>query len=145
MKALSLKQPWAWAVVHAGKNVENRTWSTPFRGRFFIHASRTCEPWYYEEAVRWMVTRGLVPFIPALEQLERGGIVGEATLASVLAPAPSGTPRAPWHMADQHGFVLEDVRPLPFRPLRGCLGLFEVVPHLEMTEAEQLSLAAKAR
>ena len=30
-----------------------------------------------------------------------------------------------WHMTDQWGFVLGDVRPLPFRALRGELGFFE--------------------
>ena len=28
-RALTLKQPWPWAIVHAGKNVENRTWPVP--------------------------------------------------------------------------------------------------------------------
>lgn len=32
MKGLSLRQPWAWAVVHAGKTIENRRWNTSFRG-----------------------------------------------------------------------------------------------------------------
>ena len=39
MKCLSLRQPWAWAVVHAGKSVENRRWNTNFRGEFLIHAA----------------------------------------------------------------------------------------------------------
>lgn len=26
MYALSIQQPWAWAILHAGKDVENRTW-----------------------------------------------------------------------------------------------------------------------
>ena len=26
MKALSLRQPFAWAVIHGGKDVENRSW-----------------------------------------------------------------------------------------------------------------------
>lgn len=26
MKALTVLQPWAWAIMHAGKDVENRTW-----------------------------------------------------------------------------------------------------------------------
>lgn len=26
MKVLTVRQPWAWAIFHAGKNVENRTW-----------------------------------------------------------------------------------------------------------------------
>lgn len=27
MKALTVWPEWAWAIVHAGKNVENRTWA----------------------------------------------------------------------------------------------------------------------
>jgi hypothetical protein len=26
MKALSVRQPWAWAIIYALKNVENRGW-----------------------------------------------------------------------------------------------------------------------
>jgi hypothetical protein len=44
-----------------------------------------------------------------------------------------GRPRAPWHLADQYGFVLEDVVSLPFRPLKGRLGFFE-------TDASALAL-----
>ncbi len=39
MKALSIKQPWAGLIAHGVKDIENRTWKTNFRGRFFIHAS----------------------------------------------------------------------------------------------------------
>ena len=28
MKALSIRQPWAWAILHAGKDIENRDWRT---------------------------------------------------------------------------------------------------------------------
>jgi tetratricopeptide (TPR) repeat protein len=38
MKALSIRQPWAWLIVHGVKDVENRTWRTNFRGRFLVHA-----------------------------------------------------------------------------------------------------------
>lgn len=42
MKALSLTQPWAHAVVHLGKRVENRDWrGCSFRGPFLIHASKS--------------------------------------------------------------------------------------------------------
>ncbi len=40
MKALSIKQPWAWAILNAGKDIENRNWKTNFRGKFYIHASK---------------------------------------------------------------------------------------------------------
>jgi len=38
---LTLRQPWASAVFLArgGKNVENRTWKTNYRGRLYIHAA----------------------------------------------------------------------------------------------------------
>lgn len=43
-KALSLRQPWAWAVVHGYKDVENRSWSTKHRGPLLIHASKQLDP-----------------------------------------------------------------------------------------------------
>ncbi len=40
MKALSIKQPWAYMIAVGIKDVENRTWKTNFRGRILIHASK---------------------------------------------------------------------------------------------------------
>lgn len=39
-RVLSVKQPWAWAIVSGLKHVENRSWATPYRGTIYIHASR---------------------------------------------------------------------------------------------------------
>lgn len=33
MIALSIRQPWAWHILHSGKDIENRDWPTKFRGR----------------------------------------------------------------------------------------------------------------
>ena len=33
MRALSIKQPWSWLIVHGHKDIENRDWSTQLRGR----------------------------------------------------------------------------------------------------------------
>lgn len=41
MKAMTLHQPWSWAIAHAGKRVENRTWAPPasiIGQRVAIHA-----------------------------------------------------------------------------------------------------------
>jgi hypothetical protein len=38
MKGLTLWQPWAWAVAN-GKNIENRHWTTAYRGLVAFHAS----------------------------------------------------------------------------------------------------------
>ena len=43
MKALSVHQPWAWLIVNGIKIVENRSWSTEFRGRFLVHAGLTVQ------------------------------------------------------------------------------------------------------
>ena len=51
MKALSIKQPWAWAIIHAGKNVENRTWATSYRGPLLIHAGKTFD----HEGYQWIM------------------------------------------------------------------------------------------
>lgn len=42
MKALSFSQPWLWAVLHAGKHVENRSWAPPIEmidQRIALHAA----------------------------------------------------------------------------------------------------------
>ncbi|QDU61263.1 hypothetical protein Pan216_21170 [Planctomycetes bacterium Pan216] len=42
MKCLSIQQPWAWAILAKGKNVENRTRppiKSCYRGPLLIHAS----------------------------------------------------------------------------------------------------------
>lgn len=38
MRALTVQQPWAWAIIHGGKNVENRTQPWAYRGPLAIHA-----------------------------------------------------------------------------------------------------------
>ena len=40
-KVLSIRQPWAWLILHGGKDVENRNWATKVRGRVLIHAGST--------------------------------------------------------------------------------------------------------
>jgi len=39
VKALSVRQPWAWAIARGHKGVENRSWTTAHRGHLLIHAS----------------------------------------------------------------------------------------------------------
>jgi len=41
MKALSVRQPWAWLIANNLKPIENRTWPTRYRGAFLIHAGQT--------------------------------------------------------------------------------------------------------
>jgi hypothetical protein len=40
MTALTVLQPWAWAIMDGRKRVENRTWRTSHRGPLLIHAGK---------------------------------------------------------------------------------------------------------
>ena len=50
MLALSIRQPWAWAIIHAGKDVENRSENMARRAErlvgqiILIHAGKTFDP-----------------------------------------------------------------------------------------------------
>ncbi|MFA4986790.1 MAG: ASCH domain-containing protein [Candidatus Brocadiia bacterium] len=118
MKALSIRQPWAWLILHGGKRIENREWSTNFRGCFLIHASKGMTPGEYEDA-EWSAEWNDVK-LPPFETLQRGGIVGMAKLVDCVTESDS-----PWFVG-RCGFVLDEVKPLPFRSYRGALGFFDV-------------------
>lgn len=120
--ALSIRQPWAWMIVNAGKDVENRDWPTRFRGRFLIHASKGMTRDEYENGAETLFEIDARIELPPFEKLERGGIVGTAVLTDCVERSPS-----PWFFG-LYGFELRDVLPLPFRPYRGALGFFEVKP-----------------
>lgn len=122
MKALSIRQPWAWLIVNGFKPIENRDWITYYRGEFLVHAGKAMTHDDYN-ACRLFV-RGFAPEIadriPPIEQLERGGIVGHARIVACVNRSDS-----PWFTGDW-GFVLEQASPLSFRPCRGQLGWFEL-------------------
>lgn len=133
MKALSLRQPWAWSVIHAGKRVENRTWNTAFRGEFLIHAAKSFIVDEVESSLRWIAETFDVT--SASRKYPLGGIVAVAVLDGVLRPGNDADRAAllasrfvdlRWHMPEQYGFVLRDVRPTPFIPCRGMQGFFPV-------------------
>jgi len=145
VKALSLRQPWAHAVVHLGKTIENRYWNTHLRGAFLIHAAKGMTVDEYLDAVlfcdevlgRTTPARSIVATgeMPQPKALLRGGFVGRARLVGVLPPCtPKGAEPTlfaqecahPWHMPEQYGFRLEGIEPLPFVPYAGSLGFFDV-------------------
>lgn len=125
MKALSIRQPWAWFIVNGFKNVENRLWKTDFRGEFLIHASAGCTYQEYHDAYAFAEKAANIlprtfPNYPVFADLQRGGIVGKARLVNCVTESDS-----PW-FTGPFGFVLADVQPLPFQPCKGMLKFFEV-------------------
>src|SRR3569623_241637 len=130
MKALSIRQPWAWLIVHGGKDIENRNWPTKFRGDILIHAAKGMPTEEYAAAKDYAFSAigGCdLQIFPSFDALERGGIFGVANIIDCVSSS-----RSPWFMGD-YGFVLRDARPVPFILMRGQLGFFEV-PELGKAE-----------
>lgn len=111
--ALTIKQPWAWAIIEGHKDCENRTWATDYRGPLLIHTSKKPDP----DGFEFLDFMGVLP----PENLALGGIVGQVQLVNCRMGYPSD-----WAMPDQYQWVLHSPTPLPFRPMRGQLGLWEV-------------------
>jgi len=114
---LSIRQPWAWLIIHAGKDIENCTWRTNFRGEFLIQAAKGMTRKEYDVACTY--TKAIKPIsMPCFEDLERGGIVGRATIINCVDKHKS-----PWFFGP-YGFVLADISPLPFMPITSGSGFF---------------------
>jgi len=122
VKALSIRQPWAWAILHAGKNIENRSWNTKFRGTFLIHAGSTFDKAAYQLMRLYPIPNVILPERDYFKQFQ-GGIIGRAILVDVMKPGSPMT--VPWYEGD-YGFVLTNPESLPFRPHKGKLNFFEV-------------------
>ena len=116
MKALSIRQPWAWLIVHGYKDVENRTWSTKFRGRVQVHAGKFPDPGWFPQLALEVEARGIaLPDQPSL-----GALVGEVDIIDCVSQWDS-----PWFIGP-YGFLL--AKPLVYFqpiPYRGRLGFFE--------------------
>jgi len=115
MKALSIRQPWAWLILNGYKDVENRRWQTKFRGKFLVHAGKKFD----HEGYRRVLSEMKID-IPEPREFEMGGIVGIAEIVDCITASDS-----PW-FTGKYGFVLRNTRPLNFIPIRGQLGFFNV-------------------
>jgi hypothetical protein len=119
MRALSVRQPWAWLILHAGKDIENRNWRTNFRGRVLVHASKGMTSMEYESAAMFLTTcipRDII--LPAPSELQRGGIIGAVDITGCFVKHHS-----PW-FTGFYGFALANPEPLEFIPCRGDLSFF---------------------
>lgn len=117
MKALSIRQPYAWLILHAGKDIENRDWITHYRGPFLIHAGKRVEK--IDPNLRDWVKQKLGLDIPDQDDLPRGGIVGRAEIVDVVENSAS-----PWFFG-HYGFVLDKQKSIAFTPCKGALGFFK--------------------
>ena len=121
MKAITVRQPWAHAIVHLGKTVENRTWKSSYRGPLLIHAASTMTREEYRRFAEFMEEER-IGRVPNRHELQLGGIIG---MAEMVACVSASTSR--WFFGP-NAFVLRNAKPVPFIPMPGRLNLFDVDP-----------------
>lgn len=123
MKAVSIRAPWWWFILHGGKDIENREWSTRYRGPLLIHASK----WWDSVDGRADLDfcRDLAPdakpVLVAQLRLMGGCLVGKVEMIDCVIQSCS-----PWFFG-RYGYVLAN--PVAFeKPIlfKGALGLFSV-------------------
>lgn len=114
--ALSIRQPWCWAILTADKDVENRDWATRFRGPVCIHASKAMTKTDYREFFDDLRFDHLD--VPSYEAMPRGGIVGVVEIVDCVTDMDSE-----WFFG-RYGFVLRNARTVPLIPVKGELGFF---------------------
>jgi hypothetical protein len=119
--AISVRQPWAWAIIHAGKDVENRNWqpNNPGlrkRGRVAIHAAKGMTRDEYANASAFMRSVGIT--CPPAADLARGCIIGSVEIVDVVRQHPSF-----WFMGPV-GLVLREPRATSHAVAAGQLGFF---------------------
>lgn len=123
--ALSVRQPWAHAIIYFGKDVENRTWQAVnhglrMRGRICIHAAKGLTKGEYWEAREFIDSLGWT--CPDASALRRGGIIGTVDVVDVVSKHDSR-----WFFGPR-GLLLSNPKPCPFIPCVGALGYFKWAP-----------------
>jgi hypothetical protein len=143
VRVLTVRQPWAWAIVYGGKDVENRIRNVAgaYRGPIAIHAGLS-----YDNEASWsagweslhaaITAEGSPPW--DAPWVGGGAIIGVVDLVAVHDPldplfsttvAAAATRCSPWAEPNAFHLVLANPRPLldPI-PFRGALGLRELDP-----------------
>ena len=133
VKALSLKQPWAWLVCAGIKDTENRYWRIrDFPRRIYVHASKTVD----KEAFKWLAAhipkeileKTMVDGLPNRGMFITGAIIGEVDIVGCKFRSADFNDNlfSIWHMLGQWGFQLAN--PVLYEkptPCKGKLSFFE--------------------
>jgi len=130
IKALTIRQPWAWAIFNAGKYVENRSRPTKHRGPLAIHVSRrfvTGEILDSAACMRTTMGPSDIEMTVAMLKNQLGCIIGIVDVVDCVCDSAS-----PWAIPGQWHWVLRNPRRVRPVPIVGRLGLFDYTAELEM-------------
>lgn len=127
MQAITIKQPWAYAICFLGKNVENRTWRISTPTRLLIHAGSG-----WDRSARLGVERTDTTVIgPAglhLPTQPFGALVAETTITRIDR---CDGECSPWAIRGSYHWHLDNVSLLDTPIIhRGFPGLWDAPTHL---------------
>lgn len=143
MRALTLHQPWAWAITHADKRVENRSRPPPksMVGQdFAIHAGLRLD----EHAVQRFYRGDFGDLAAEVnpDDIVRGAVVAVARLTKVVEhqyPGFEDHGGDCWYFGPV-GYLLANVRALPSPvPCRGMQGWWPLPPDVDAEVRRQIS------
>ena len=124
--ALSVRQPWAWAIIHAGKHLENRTQGAlNYMGRdvtwLAIHASKGMTRDEYETMIDHPgldLPEANGAKLPRPDELVRGAIIGHVCVTDRISTSTS-----PWWCGPR-ALVFSNTVAVDPIPCVGSLGFF---------------------
>lgn len=131
MLGLSIRQPWAYAILKQGKTIENQSWPSRYRGKVLLHASsrrpakQDMADWRYTCGFCHISGRKIMPGdkwdLDHLIPLHKGGEHRENNLAPAIAEAhrrKSAAERRDKAKADRtrkkHIGITRSKNPMPF-------------------------------
>lgn len=150
-RAITVRQPWAWAIARGHKFVENRSRGTSYRGTLLIHAGQAwSDRGATDERVLGAWEDQRMPGDPSYpigtSPFEFGAVIA---VASLVDSHPDARCCRPWGESEYregdgdlrtvvHHLVLEDVVPLE-RPVdaKGALGLWRPSPDVVAAAVSQ--------
>jgi hypothetical protein len=138
VRALTVRQPWAWAIASGAKLVENRVQRWSYRGPLAIHAGLATDPF----GIRWMQAH--VPDLERPTLYDRGYVLAVVDLVGCHWSRP-GCCDTVWaeQAAGVAHLVLENPRRLLYPVAAvGRLGLWSVSEDLESLIVKQLGAPA---
>jgi len=128
MKALSIRNPWAWLIAKGLIDIENRTWKTNYRGKLLIHAPKKwADGWrnisnmFSED--QWQSLSDLNKYkLVAQTQMYMGAIIGEVYIVNCVKNHDSI-----WALEGQWNWVLRNPKlyEKPILNVKGKLSLWE--------------------
>ncbi len=135
MKAVSVHQPFAFAILHLGKSVENRSWRTHHRGPLLIHASKTRTS-YDRVAPDFAARYGAG--LPDWDSLPTRAVVGVADVVDCIRSDQRADDK--WAEKDCWCWVLANPRAFSKAiPFAGAQLFFEVPDELVAGELSRLA------